>query len=348
MWQTIGQSKILTLFERSLEAGDLAHAYLIVGAEHIGKMTLALDLARAVNCEGDKPPCSKCEPCSRIINGKHTDITIISVSTPSSQGEAKTRTEIGIDDIKDLQRSACLPPYEGKYKVFIIEDAEYLSGEAANCLLKTLEEPPPRVIILLLTANEIRLLPTVVSRCQRVELKPMSCAEIEEVLVGSYAVDSSRARLLSRLSQGCLGWALRALADADYLAKRTQALTEMCSLLSAGWTERFTYAAKVANDRRSAEEVIKIWLAWWRDIMLAKYGCEQGITNADYVAVLEKWAAELNLTEIRDFIDTLQKSLSHISLNANLRLVLEILMLEMPKKERWALGYTIPSMPVTV
>jgi DNA polymerase-3 subunit delta' len=338
MWQTIGQPEALALLKHSLQAGTLAHAYLFVGAPHIGKMTLALDLARTVNCQGNEPPCGQCPSCKRIIDGKHADIRIISLNSAKDPGDTKARVEISIDDIRELQHNASLPPFEGKYKVFIIDGAEYLSTEAANCLLKTIEEPPPHVIILLLTTEEPRLLPTVVSRCQRIELKPIPGVEIEKMLTESYGIDHDKAGLLARLSHGCLGWALTVSIDDAYLAQRNERLSEMFSLITAGWEERFNYAAKLANDRKSAEEIIKLWLAWWRDVMLTKCGCKQAVTNIDYMSVLEQWDEVLSLSEVRDFIDSLQKSLDQIAINANLRLVFEILMLSIPRKER-ALGH---------
>jgi DNA polymerase-3 subunit delta' len=346
MWQTIGQPEALALLEHSLSTGNLAHAYLFTGAPNIGKTTLALDLARAVNCQGSEPPCSECQSCHRITDGKHTDTTIISLNSAKDSGEAKSRVEISIDDIRELQHSASLPPYEGKCKIFIIDGAEYLSTEAANCLLKTIEEPPPHIMILLLTAEEPRLLPTVVSRCQRIELKPMPSAEIERILIESHGVDCDRARLLAGLSHGCLGWALRVSANDSYLTQRTQRLTEMFSLIDAGWEERFSYAAKLGNDRKSAEEIIKLWLVWWRDVMLNKCGCKQTTTNVDYTSKLEEWAQVLSLLEIRNFIDSLRQSLNQIAVNANLRLVFEILMLNMPKKEM-VLGNTKQPTPVS-
>jgi DNA polymerase-3 subunit delta' len=333
MWQTIGQPKALALLEHSLEMSSLAHAYLFVGPPHVGKTTLALDLAQAVNCEGHRPPCGECTPCRRIISHKHADITIIGLNSARGSGEMRPRVEVSIDDIREVQRSASLPPYEGKYKVFIINGAEFLSNEAANCLLKTLEEPPPRVIVLLLSAEELRLLPTMVSRCQRVELRPMSSGEVEKVLIESRGVDGDQAKLLARLSQGCLGWALKASVDDSYLAQRTQRVSEMVPLLHAGWDERFVYAAQFANDRKSAEETINLWLIWWRDVMLTKCGSIQAIINVDHISTLEEWAKTLTLPETKDFINSLQESLSQISKNANLRLVFEILMLNMPRKE---------------
>ncbi|MBN2462767.1 MAG: DNA polymerase III subunit [Dehalococcoidia bacterium] len=347
MWRTIGQPEALALLEHSLETGNLAHAYLLVGAPHIGKTTLALDLARAVNCQGNQPPCGECQACHRITDDKHTDITIISLNSARDSAEAKSRIEISIDDIRGLQHNASLPPFEGKCKVFIIDGTEYLSTEASNCLLKTIEEPPPQVIILLLTAEEPRLLPTVVSRCQRIELKPMISDEIEKILIESHGIDRDRARLMARLSQGCLGWALRVSTDDSYLAQRNQRLSEMFSLLTAGWEERFSYTAKLGNERKSAEEIIKLWLAWWHDVMLTKCDCRHAITNIDHISVLEKWAQALSLLEIRNFIDSLHKSLNQITINANLRLIFEILMLDMPKKEVKE-GHMISSEPVIV
>ncbi len=333
MWQTIGQSKALALLQQSLADGNVAHAYLFAGAQNVGKMTLALDLARALNCEGKEMPCSECEPCHRISNGKHADIIIIGLNSLDRSEETKERAEISIDNIRQLQHNASLPPYEGKYKIFIIDGAEYLSGEAANCLLKTLEEPPPRVVILLLTANEPKVLPTLVSRCQRIELQMMTTSEIERVLIGFYGVENDKARLLARLSQGCIGRALKALTDDSYLSHREQILSEMFYLLDVGWDERFTYAAKIGTNRKLGEEVINMWLLVWRDIMLIKCNCWQAITNVDQTSALKKWAYMLSLPQIRTFIESLQKSLSRIALNANLRLVLEVLMLEMPRRE---------------
>jgi DNA polymerase-3 subunit delta' len=342
MWQTIGQPKALALLKHSLKTGSLAHAYLFVGAPHIGKMTLALDLARALNCLGKEPPCGQCQSCKRITEGKHADIQIISLNSTKNSGDTKARVEIGIDDIRELQHNASLPPFEGKHKVFIIDSAENLSTEAANCLLKTIEEPPPQVIILLLTTEETRLLPTVVSRCQRLELKPLTGNEIKKILMESYGIDRDKAGLLARLSQGCFGWAVSVSIDDSYLAQRNQRLTEMFSLLTASWEERLNYSTKLANERKSAEEIINLWLAWWRDVMLTKCGCKQAVTNIDYMPVLEQWDEAISLQEVRDFIDCLQKSLNQIALNANLRLVFEILMLNIPRKERAPGKATLP------
>jgi DNA polymerase-3 subunit delta' len=279
MWQVIGQDKILSSLDYSLKTNAIAHAYLLVGPGHVGKGTLAINLAQALNCDNPGPPCGQCRSCQRILEGKHADVTPVGLDS---------RTEIGIDNIRGLQHLANLSPYEGKCKVFIIDGAEYLSTEAANSLLKILEEPPQRVVWLLLAAEEERLLPTIISRCQRLELKPVPSERVQETLVNSYNVDADKAKLLSQLCHGCFGWALSALANDAILEQRAQRMATLFSLLTPtgrSLGQRFAYAQELASqfgqNRRAGAEIIEIWLDWWRDLMLIKSGCKGFIINVE-------------------------------------------------------------------
>ena len=328
MWQVIGQDKILALLDRSLKEANIAHAYLLIGPPHVGKRTLALNFAQALNCDGLNPPCGQCRSCHRILEGKHADVTSTSLDS---------RVEIGIDDIRGLQRLANLPPYESKCKVFIIDGAEYLSTEAANSLLKILEEPPPKVVWFLLAVEKQRLLPTIISRCQQLELKPMPLEQIQRVLIDSYNIDFNKAKFLAHLSHGCLGWALSALMDDSVLKQRAQRVNKLSALSTASLEERFSYAQELTTqftqDRRSVAEIMETWLSWWRDLMLIKSSCKEAITNIDYEASLGKQAEMLNLSQIKEFLANLCLIREGISRNANSRLAFELLMLNMPKGE---------------
>jgi len=334
MWQVIGQDKILALLDHSLKQGNIAHAYLLVGPHHIGKKNLAINLAQALNCDGPNPPCGQCNSCRRILEGKHADVACIDLDYNSTDSDS--RTKIGVDYVKELQQFANLPPYEGKCKVLIIDEAEYLSIEAANRLLKILEEPPPKVVWLLLSAEESHLLPTVVSRCQRLELKPVPSEQIQEILTHSYNVDPLKAKFLARLSHGYLGWALSALTDDNLLQQRTQSIDRLSSLLTLGLEQRFAYAQELATlltqNRKSALEVMQLWLSWWHDLILIKGGCKEAITNVDYEAALKKQAKRLSLSEVKDFTANLRLTEKEISQNVNARLALESLMLNLPRK----------------
>jgi DNA polymerase-3 subunit delta' len=337
MWHTAGQQQIINYLKDAMDHGTMAHAYLFVGPEHIGKMTLALELASALNCEQAGPPCKQCRVCQRIEKGKHPDVIVIDKNSGRDARDRKKATEIGIDTVREvLQRGASLPPYEGKYKVFIIENADLMSNEAANCLLKTLEEPPQHIVILLLTSEEKALLQTIVSRCQRFELKPVPTAEIEKRLSQIKGLEQGTVKLLARLACGCLGWALTAVNDAGYLQSREQRLSEFNSLLTKNWDDRLCYLAQLPSDRGGAEETIKLWLSWCRDVLLLIYNCEEAVTHLDRVNDIRTWANMLTVLEIKDFIDSLNKMLVYLSFNANLHLLFEVLMLDMPRKERRA------------
>jgi DNA polymerase-3 subunit delta' len=320
-----------------LERKVVAHAYLFVGPPHVGKMTLALNLAQALNCEAAEPPCGECSSCQKIASAKYADVQIIGLTADGDSAEAKPRTEISIDQIRQMQHSASLPPFEGRYKVFIIDGAEQLSNEAANCLLKTLEEPVGKVIFILLTTNDKLLPPTVISRCQRLELPPIAVTEVETALINRWDIESQKAKLLARLSHGCLGWALSAALDGGLLQQHADRIERLLNITDADYEERFTYATELAAQfsqrKESVQSILALWLDFWRDLLLVKVDCSEAITDVDLEATLVEMARGYNLTQIRAFINSIQAAGEQLRQNANPRLVLEVLMLSMPRRE---------------
>ncbi len=337
MWNVIGQPRAVELLRHSLDRGRIAHAYLFAGQPHVGKTTLAINLAQAMNCEQEARPCGQCGACLRIAAGKHADVQVIGRLSDNSSGEAGPRKEIGIGQIRELQQAAVLQPYEGKHRVFIIDGAEYLNEESANCLLKTLEEPPPSVLIILLAANDARLLPTIISRCQRVELHPVSVNTIEQELIEHRLIEPDKAKTLSRLCRGGIGWAISASLDDSLLQERSLRLNELQEIAAVSLDRRFDFANKLASqfnrNRDSAEEVLRLWLEWWRDLMLVREGCAELITNVDQEAALVRNSEYYSLSEIRHFIEAIRAALGQLEQNANPRLVLEVLMLSTPNRE---------------
>jgi DNA polymerase-3 subunit delta' len=332
MWQLTGQ-KAVSFLQRGLEAGTLSHAYIIVGPPHVGKMTLAVNLAQALNCQSDERPCLECASCRKIASSGHADVQVIGLARNGDSAEAKL---IGIDQVKQMQHDASLPPFEGSHRVFIIDGAELLSLEAANCLLKILEEPVGRVTFILLTVND-RLLPaTVVSRCQRLELPPLSLAGAVSALE-ERGIEPERARLLAGLSHGCLGWALSAAADAGLLQQRDEELNRLVEVIASGGEERFAYAARLAaqfgQNRGLVYGVLGLWLDYWRDLMLVKLGCCDIITNVDRLDGLAEMARGYRLAGIKAFIEGIRAAAEQLRQNANPQLALEVLMLDIPDKE---------------
>ena len=200
MWGTIGHEWAAEFLRRAIDGQQVAHAYLFTGPANVGKTHLALEFASALNCTGDAPPCSSCSVCRRTAEGTHPDVTLV-----EPDGD-----RIKIDQVRGLRRQLALSPHEGPWRVCIIAEFQAATVEAANAFLKTLEEPPSRVVIILTATDASLLLPTIVSRCQTLALRAVPMERIECALVEQWKESEDRARLIARLSGGRVGWAIRA------------------------------------------------------------------------------------------------------------------------------------------
>jgi DNA polymerase-3 subunit delta' len=320
MWQVVGHEWAVELLERSLVNGRTAHAYLLLGLPQIGKTTLALNFAQALNCLGEGKPCGQCRSCRKIAHGSHPDVRVI---------EAINRT-IRIDQIRAMQREVALSPHEGRWKVYVIRQMERATTEAANCLLKTLEEPPSQVILMLTASDMDQLLPTIVSRCQVLNLRPPSVLLTQKALEERWEIDPDRARLLARLSGGRLGWAVRASEGKAILRKREKRLNEMIELVGQGRVERLRYAQHLSQSSGGLRDVLDLWLSWWRDLLLIEGESSTEVTNMDREATLRSQAQGYSLTQVRDFIEALRTAVWQLEHNTNTRLTLEVLMLSLP------------------
>lgn len=331
-WRTLGQDHLIARLQPALERGRESHAYLLVGPPRVGKLTLAREIAQAVNClHGPGVPCGACGQCQRIADNLHADVRVVDIEFSRMVEGRNTVSTITIDAIREMERTVNLNPFEGSRTVIIINGASAMTPEAANALLKTLEEPPPGVLFLLLADDEEALLPTIRSRCQALHLLPMSRRTMLEFLTQQRGASEDDADKLYRLSRGCLGWALRALDDPQLLEQRQADLERMRETVGAGLDARFSYANEVASlfgsDRAAARELLSLWLRWWRDLLLVKEGAEEYLHNADLADELRSHAEILTTAQIDAFIRRLLTTMAALDANANPRLALETLML---------------------
>jgi DNA polymerase-3 subunit delta' len=209
-----------------------------------------------------------------------------------------------------------------------------MSTEAANCLLKTLEEPAAGVVFILLATSGGVLPATVVSRCQILELPPLPTSQVEAALSQRWGVEQPRAGLLARLCHGCLGWAILAASDERLLKQRAERVEELLNVLSGDYETRFAYVTRLVawfnQSRGLVQEVLDLWLDWWRDLLLVKLGSSDGVTNIDHQSMLVNMARGYRLAQIRAVINSIQAVGEQLRQNANPRLALEVLMLSIP------------------
>ncbi|MBT4513178.1 MAG: DNA polymerase III subunit delta' [Chloroflexi bacterium] len=338
MWQVIGQDKIIDSLKHSLSDGHLSHAHLFLGPKNVGKMTLAINLAQALNCESDSKPCGQCHICRRIASGNHPDIQFIQLAEADDTDKSSSRKTISVEQIRDMQYSINLKPYEGSHRVIIIDGADHMSDGAANSLLKTLEEPPSNTVFVLLAIDEALLLQTILSRCRKFDLLPMTVDIARQALIEQYGIQPERAELLARICHGRIGWAISAIEDESILEERSRNLSNLIDLASADTTDRFEFASELATQfgksRLAVREDLILWVTWWRDIMLMKNGCADSIINIDHENVLREHAEQCSTSVIGETIKAIQETMQQLDQNANPRLALEVLMLNIPIIER--------------
>lgn len=320
-----GQDLLREQLERSIRTGRVAHATLISGPAGAGKTNLALEIAQALNCVADLAPCGSCRQCVRILAAKHADVRIIGES-----GHA-----VGIDEIRELQQDATLVPFEGRARVFVIIEAERMSGEAANSLLKTLEEPPASVYLILLTSNPAALLPTVRSRCRLLEIRPVSAKLIQTYLEETSGVDPELAGLISRLSEGRLGWALEAVSKPKLLEDRREQLDSILSLLSMDYSSRLVRSGELADryarNNKGLIEWITLLRQWWRDVLLRKSGRSGQEVNIDRGDQVQLFAETCSIIEVGTAVRDIGATIQRLGQNANVRLALDVLLLQLPQ-----------------
>lgn len=333
MWLTLGQDHILNQISHGLSIDRLAHAYLFTGPPGVGKMCLASDLAKAVNClEFSSSPCGRCTQCLRITEGIHADVRTVSTFRGS---ESSARTVIGIDDVKDILHQTNLKPFEGQCIVIIFDGAEQLSVEASNALLKTLEEPSPQVLIILLTDNESNVLETILSRCRICKFKPVAKELIKKTLIEEYLCADNVAEVISRLARGSIGWAINAATKADVLAQRDADLNHLHDAMQSSLYNKFNYANDLASefsrDRTVVKEVLYLWRGWWRDLLILKTSGERNVINIDKIETLRAQANEIGINDISRFVQIVDETLYALDCNVSPRMALENAMLNMPK-----------------
>lgn len=331
VWQTVGHDSAVLTLSRALEQDRMHHALLVMGPSRVGKKALAFDIARALDCVETTRPCGACRACERISSSLHPDVRVIGLE---EDAQGRRRTLISIDQIREIQKEASLRPYEGAFRVFIVDGVDKISDEAANSLLKTLEEPPEYVVLVLLASNANDVLPTIVSRCHGLELRPVGVDVVAGHLSNYLGVENERSQEIAKLSSGRIGWAIQAAQDPELLERLSERLDVIDHIIESGLEQRFEYAAQLSvrfvQGRDDVFDELGIWLGWWRDIMVICQCKPEMIRHTSRKDFLETVANRLDFSQCAMAVKVVERAMDLLERNVNPRLAFEEMMLSMP------------------
>lgn len=350
----IGHKEAVEKLKNAIRSGRIANAYIFSGPAGVGKEFVAINFAKALNClsrvaeceevgANGEDSCDECISCRRIDDGNHADVMLI-----RPEG-----TRLKIDQMRFLQRQGAYRAIEGNYKVYIIAEAEKMTAEAANSLLKTLEEPPGAMVLILLTSVYSALLPTIRSRCQSLKFSLVPMAVLRDELIKRFGLPESKAKWVALRSQGRVGSALKLAREEDTRHKTQDARQEEgSSSLKSRVVSRESSSEDVDEistsfpslGRRSEEALLSVFrkaeslseaqdsldalLSWYRDLLLVKQGCSQDLLiHSDRKGDLERIARFYSDVQIEKFIKVILKTQNLMQRNINPSLALEVMML---------------------
>jgi DNA polymerase-3 subunit delta' len=325
-WNLIGHEWAVQLLQGHIEKNSLRHAYLLTGPPGIGKKNLAIRFIQAITCrEGEtkNSPCLKCSTCQKVGRLEHPDLFPVRVE--------KGSTRIKIDQIREIVHSLSLSPYEISRRFGVLLDFETATIPAQNSLLKTLEEPPGKVILVLTAVSPESLLETITSRCEVIKLHPVPISTTCRGLQENHGIPDETALFLAHISGGKPELALHYHQDPSALEHRSSLLDDHQMIMAGNAVERFSYASKMEREPSLAFELIDIWSSLWHDILLQTSHSSAPLQNIDQEEAIKHIARQIDRKTAQAAVNSFRRAYVLLLDNANLKLTIEDLFLQLPR-----------------
>jgi DNA polymerase-3 subunit delta' len=343
-WGIVGHAEAVRHLQITAASGHPAHAYLITGPEGVGRTTLALTFARALNCLAapELRPCGVCDSCRRISadaeHRSHSDVTVADFEWQAAviggpRGDrSRQRQRLSIEAVRWLRQDIVTRPVLGRWKIQIIDGADQFSDVAPDAFLKTLEEPPPYAVITLIAASADAVSETVRSRCRHIALGLVSRPEIEAALV-EHPVPPERAATIARAARGRVAWALRIAADPDEWRRRAERINTAFEQLTTPLGRLRVTGAVATNYSRQRDqtlELIELYTGLWRDALLYRAGVVERTAYPEVGAELAAYAGQFELPALQRALWASQRCLSDLNANIQARVALQAMVMQWP------------------
>lgn len=328
----LGQSHIIRHFENAIKMNKISHAYIVNGEEGMGKMQLAVNFAKALQCQENNPDgehitgiaCGKCKSCSQTDSGNQPDIKYIT----------HKKAGIGIDEIREqLNDDIVIKPYSSRYKIYIIPDSEKMTVQAQNALLKTIEEPPEYAIIILLTTNADLFLQTILSRCVLLNMRPVREESIKNQLKSEFGIGDYEAKVAAAFANGNPGKAMKLATSEDFKEMKSQVVDTIVKLENGGMDIIAGAIKEAGNFKNQMEEYFSFMRIWFRDMLMYKAtkNSDSLIFQDDYISI-ESVAKKCSYYDIDVILKSIEQAEHRIHSNVNFDATIEVLFLAI--KER--------------
>ncbi|MFA9378537.1 MAG: ATP-binding protein [Lachnotalea sp.] len=317
----IGHTQVIEHLKSAIKLDKISHAYIINGEAGAGKKLLASTFAMTLQCEtGNSEPCGKCKSCIQAINSNQPDIIWLSHEKPGS---------IGVDDIRvQLNNDIDIKPYSSKYKIYIINEADKLTIQAQNALLKTLEEPPAYAVIMLLTNNYEALLTTILSRCVTLSLKSVEDERIKTYLMEMKHIPDYKANISVAFAQGNVGRAIKLASTVEFDELKEDTFSMLRNMDDMEMYEVIEYIKKIAENKLEINDYLELITMWFRDVLLFKATNDVNhLVFRDNISDIKKQANKRSYNGIEIVIDAIDKAKIRLKANVNFELVMELLLL---------------------
>ena len=317
----VGHKDILKYISSAVENNRVSHAYILNGERGSGKKMLANLFAMTLLCEtGDNEPCGKCHSCKQAESGNHPDIIRVTHEKPNS---------ISVDDIRTQENNTVdIKPYQGPYKVYIIPQADMMTPQAQNAILKTIEEPPSYAVFLLLTENAETLLPTINSRCVMLKLRNIKDTLIKKYLMENLEIPDYKADMCTAFAQGNMGRAIM-LANSDHFNEIREEAVQLLKHISEMELNEIVAAVKnISVYKLEITDYLDIIMIWYRDVLLYKATKEiDKVVFKDQLQSIKEQARKSSYEGIELILESLEKAKARLKANVNFDLVMELLFL---------------------
>ncbi|MCI9221050.1 MAG: DNA polymerase III subunit delta' [Lachnospiraceae bacterium] len=317
----IGQQQIKEHLQNAISTGKISHAYIINGEKSSGKEFIAKVFAMALQCErGGTEPCQECRSCKQALSGNHPDIIKVVHEKPNT---------ISVDDIRtQVNGDIAVKPYSSAYKVYVINEAEKMTPQAQNAILKTLEEPPEYAVLLLLTANVNSLLPTIRSRCVVLDMKPVADSLVKEYLCRQLAVPDYKAEVCAAFARGNVGKAKMLATSEEFENVKTEALALLKYIQDMDLNEIVAAVKKIMQYKLEIQDYLDICAIWYRDALLFKATSDMNhLIFREEIQALRRTAQRSSYEGIENIIKALDTAKRRLDANVNFELVMQLLMM---------------------